>query len=41
MMGLVAIKYLSSERSDLLLVADVIDVCQKGLYVLVGMARVR
>lgn len=40
-MGLVAIKYLISERYDLLLVTDVIDVCQKGSYVLVGMARVR
>lgn len=40
-MGLVAIKYLISEWYDLFLVTDVIDVCQKGLYILVDMARDR
>ena len=40
-MGLVAIKYLISEWYDLFLVTDVIDVCQKALYILVNTARDR
>lgn len=41
MMGLVAIKYLISEWYDLFPVTAVIDVCQKGLCILVDMARDR
>lgn len=41
MMGLVSIKYLISAWYDLFLVTDVIDVCQKALYILVDMARDR
>lgn len=38
-MGLVAITYLISEWYHLFLIADVIDIFQKGLYILVHMAR--
>lgn len=41
MIGLVAIKYLISEWYGLFLVTDVSDLCQKGLYILVGIARDR
>lgn len=39
MMGLVAITYLISEWYHLFLIADVIDIFQRGLYILVRMAR--
>lgn len=40
-MVLVSIKCLISESYDFFLVTDVIDVCQKALYILVDMARDR